>query len=276
MNSVAMRYAGRFGPPLTIATFRAVVGTLILLALARQAGADWPRGKHEWTGVGLIGLFMTGISTACLFLAAKNIPAGLVSILSNTMPLFTAILAPLVLKERLTRHVVAGLVIGLMGSILVGWRAIGGDIKPIGLVLGLAAGLFTAIGSVLYKKYPLERLDKRMLVGCQLGASAIVLGVLSIPDDRTTFTFKPMFFLAFGYLSLIGLALSFVMYSELLSRATALRSGSAAYLATLLGVVFGALLLGERLSGLVLIGGAVTIAGVALVQYAQLRRGSAG
>jgi drug/metabolite transporter (DMT)-like permease len=93
MNSVAMRYAGRFGPPLTIASLRAVVGTIILLVVARRAGADWPRGVHEWTGVSLIGLFMTGLSTACLFLATKSIPAGLVSILSNTMPLFTAILA---------------------------------------------------------------------------------------------------------------------------------------------------------------------------------------
>ncbi len=271
MNSVAMRYAGRFGPPLTIAAVRAVVGTAILLLLARKSGADWPRGKQEWIGIGLIGLFMTGLSTACLFLAAKNIPAGLVSIFSNTMPLFTAMLAPVLLKERLTKRMLIGLLIGLGGTIIVGWRAIHGDIKPIGIVLGLAAGLFTAIGSVLYKKYPLLQLDRRMMVGCQLGVSAVVIGVLSIPGSSATFTFKPMFFVAFAYLAFIGLALSFVMYSELLSRASAMQSGSAAYLATVLGVLLGAVLLGERLSWLVLIGGVVTIAGVALVQFSQFR-----
>jgi drug/metabolite transporter (DMT)-like permease len=169
-----------------------------------------------------------------------------------------------------------GLLIGLVGAIIVGWRAIDGNIKPVGVGFGIAAGLLTSIGSVLYKKYPLVRLDKRMLVGCQLGVSALVLGVLSIPDDRSSFAIKPMFFVAFGYLALIGLALSFVMYSELLSRASAMQSASAAYLATVLGVVFGAVLLSERLSWLVLIGGAVTMAGVALVQFSQLRSRIAG
>jgi drug/metabolite transporter (DMT)-like permease len=271
MNSVTMKYAGRHGPPLTIAALRAIVGSLVLIVFARKNGADWPRGRTEWTGVALIGLFMTGISTACLLLAAKLIPAGLVSILSNTMPLFTAMLAPLLLKEKMTRRLLVGLLIGLVGTVIVGWRAIHGNVRPFGVGLGIAAGLFTSIGSVLYKKFPLVRIERRMLVGCQLGVSAIVLGVLSIPDDRSTFSFTPLLFVSFAYLSLIGLALSFVFYSELLSRATAMQSGSAAYLSTVMGVGLGALLLKEHLSWLVLIGGAITIAGVALVQLSQAR-----
>ncbi len=243
----------------------------MLIVIARKNGADWPHGKSEWIGVTMIGLFMTGISTACLFLAARLIPAGLVSILTNTMPLFTAMFAPLFLKEKMTGRLLIGLVIGLVGTVLVGWRAIHGNIKPTGVVLGVAAGLFTSIGSVLYKKFPLVRLERRMLVGCQLGVSAVVLGVLSIPDDRSAFSFTPMLFISFAYLSLIGLALSFVLYSELLSRATAMQSGSAAYLSTVFGVGLGAVLLRERLSLLVLVGGAITIAGVALVQISQAR-----
>jgi drug/metabolite transporter (DMT)-like permease len=271
MNSVAMKYVGRFGPPLTIAAARAVVGSAVLVVLARRSKFDWPRGSDEWIRVGLIGLFMTGISTACLFLGARLIPAGLLSILSNTMPLFTAVFAPLLLKERLTARLSGGLLIGLCGTILVGWRAIHGKIQPAGVLLALGAAMFTAFGSVLYKKFPLVRIERQMLVGCQLAVSAVVLGAMSIPGHHKAFTFKPMFFVAFAYLSIIGLALSFVMYSELLSRATAMQSGSASYLATVIGVVLGSVLLGERLSWLVLLGGAVTIAGVAIVQISQMR-----
>jgi drug/metabolite transporter (DMT)-like permease len=270
MNSVAMRYAGRYGPPLTIAAARSAIGATMLLLLARRSGARWPKGRSEFAGVTLIGVFMTGLSTACLFLAAKQIPAGLVSIFSNTMPLFTAMLAVLILHDKLSRLMVVGLIVGLIGAVIVGWRSIHGDIAPIGLLYGLGGGFFTAIGSVMYKRFPLESLDKRMLVGCQLAVSAVVIGVLSVPDDRSTFDFAPMFWLTFAYLACIGLALSFVMYSALLSRAPVMVSGSAAYLATVFGVLLGWLMLGERLSWLVLIGGVVTIAGVAVVQLAQL------
>jgi drug/metabolite transporter (DMT)-like permease len=269
MNSVAMRYAGRFGPPLSIAAARSAVGATMLLILARRSGARWPNGRQEFAGVAAIGIFMTGISTACLFLAAKQIPAGLVSIFSNTMPLFTALLAVLVLKDKVTPLVVGGLLIGMCGTVIVGWRSLHGDISAIGILYGLGGGFFTAIGSVLYKRFPLEALDKRMLVGCQLAVSAAVISILAVPDDRSRFDFAPMFWLTFAYLSLIGLALSFVMYSSLLSRASVMVSGSAAYLATVCAVLLGWMLLDERLSWLVLIGGAVTIGGVSLVQVAQ-------
>ncbi len=274
MNSVAMRYAGRYGPPLTIAAVRAVVGASVLLLLARRSGARWPKGSQELIGVALIGFFMTGISTACLFLAAKRIPAGLVAIFSNTMPLFTALLAVLILHDKIKPQVVAGLIVGLAGTVIVGWQSLHGDIGIVGILLGLGGGFFTAIGSVLYKRYPLEGLDKRMLVGCQLAVSAVVIGLLSVPDDRSTFNFTPMFWLTFAYLSFIGLALSFVMYSALLSRGSVMVSGSAAYLATVFGVLLGWLLLSEHLSLLEIVGGAVTIAGVALVQFGPYRAAS--
>jgi drug/metabolite transporter (DMT)-like permease len=269
MNSVAMRVAGRYAPPLTVAALRAVIGAGVLIALARRSKAVWPKGRTEWMALALIGFFMTGVSTACLFLAAKNAPAGVVSIFSNTMPLFTAMLAPLILKERVSRQLLIGLIVGLIGTVIVAWRAIDGDIKALGVAFGIAAAAFTAFGSILYKMYPLVRLDRRMIVGMQLANSAVVLAVLSIPDDRTAVTVTWQLVLSFTYLALVGLALSFVMYSELLSRATAMQAGSAAYLATVVGVLCGAVLLGERLSWTVLAGGVVTIAGVAIVQVTQ-------
>jgi drug/metabolite transporter (DMT)-like permease len=271
LNSVAMRVTGRSVPPLTVATARAVVGGAILLTLARRRGASWPKGREEWTGLAWIALLMTGISTAGLFLAAKNAPAGVVSIFTNTMPLFTAMLAPLLLSERVTSRVLLGLGVGLCGTVLVAWRAIEGHIRPAGIVYGLIGASTSALGSIMYKRHPMPRLDRLMVVGMQLALSSIVLGVLASPDNRSHMTFPWTFTLSFVYLAVIGLALSFVMYSELLSRATTMQSSSVAYLATVTGVFFGAILLHERLSWLVLLGGAITIGGVALVQLGQAR-----
>lgn len=268
MNVVAMRVAGRYVPPLTTAMARSVFGGAVLLLIARRSGADWPRGRVEWTGIAWIALLMTGLSTACLFLAARNAPAGLVSIFSNTMPLFVALSAPILLSEHVTRRAALGLAVGLCGTVIVAWRAIEGEIKAIGVVFGLLGALTAALGSVMYKRHAMPRLDRLMVVAVQLLLSSVLLGAMSIPDDRSNLSYPWQFFLSFVYLSLLGLALSFVFWSELLRRGSGLQASAVAYLSTVLGVLFGAVLLGERLSWAVLVGGVIAIVGVALVQSA--------
>ena len=266
MNTVAMRVAGRAVPPLTVATARALIGSVVLLTVARRKRADWPRSFEEWKGVVAIGLVMTGLSTACLFLAAKNIPAGMLSILTNTMPIWVALLAPVMLGERATARSIVGLAVGLCGTVIVAWRAIEGNVRPIGIVYGLGAAAATALGSLLYKRYPLARLDRTMVVSMQLFASTVLLGLLSIPNDLSNVHFPWTSTVAFAYLSLMGLALSFVFFSELMRRGTGLQASAVSYLATVLGVGFGAIFLHERLSWLTLLGGAIAIGGVVIVQ----------
>ena len=185
LNTVAMRVAGRSVPPLTVAAARSLLGGTILFAIAKRRRADRPRTREEWFGVIALGLIMTGASTACLFLAAKNIPAGLVAILTNTMPIFVAILAPIMLSERITARTSVGLVIGLGGTVLVAWRAIEGDVRPLGILYGLGGAAATALGGLLYKRFPLPRLDRTMMVSTQLLCSCILLALLSIPDNRS-------------------------------------------------------------------------------------------
>jgi O-acetylserine/cysteine efflux transporter len=272
MNTVAMKVAGRTVPPLSVAAVRAVVGGVVLVAIARRRGADWPRGRGEWIGIVSIAVPMTALSTAFLFLAARNAPAGLVAIMSNTMPLFVAVLAPWLLGEATSLRSTLGLAVGMGGTVLVAWRAIEGDVRPIGIVFGLAAALTAGLGGIMYKRHPLPRLDRTMVVAMQLAVSAALLTVAAIPDDRSSMSFPPTFWLSFAYLSLLGLALSFVLFSELTRRATGLQASAVAYLATVLGVLFGAVLLHERLSWLTLLGGVVTIVGVGIVQYVPSRR----
>ncbi len=271
MNSVGMRVTGRTVPPLTVAAGRAVIGGAVLLLVARRSGADWPRGRQEWTGLAWIAFLMTGLSTACLFLAAKNVPAGLVSIFSNLMPLFTAMFAPFLLGEKITRRVVVGLLVGLAGAVVVASRAVEGEIKTIGVVFGVLAAIGSTLGSIMYKKFPLPRLNRLMIVAVQLLLSSIVLGIGAATENHGHMTFPWQFMLSFVYLTFLGLAVSFVLWSELLSRASSMQSSAVSYLSTVIGVVLGAVLLRERLSFLVLIGGMIAIAGVAIVQLDQLR-----
>ena len=226
MNTVAMRVAGRSVPPLTVAAARSLLGGTILFAIAKRRRADRPRTREEWFGVIALGLIMTGASTACLFLAAKSIPAGLVAILTNTMPIFVAVLAPFMLSERITARTAVGLVVGLGGTVIVAWRAIEGNVRPLGIVYGLGGAAATALGGLLYRRFPLPRLDRTMLVASQLLGSTVLLTLLAIPDDRSHMRFPWNFWLCFVYLALGGLALSFLCFSELMRRGSGLQSCS--------------------------------------------------
>ncbi len=268
LNTVSMRIAGHHVPPLTVATGRSLLGGLVLMGIARRRGADRPRGINEWKGLAAIALFMTGLSTAFLFLAAGKVPAGLVSILSNTMPLFVAGFGFALLGEKVSSRAAFGLGVGLLGAVVIAWRAIEGDLRPLGVIYGLLGAATAAFGSIMYKRYPLPRLDRLMVVAVQLLLSTVVLGVMSLPEDRSHMRFPWQFFLTFAYLSMLGLAVSFVFWSELLSRLSGFRASAVAYLATVMGVIFGALLLGERLAWTLLIGGIIAIAGVVIVQTA--------
>lgn len=273
LNTVAMRVAGRSVPPLSVATVRSLVGGLVLLTIAKRRKADWPRSRDEWMGVISLGLIMTGASTACLFLAAKNIPAGLLSILTNTMPIFMAILAPIMLRERLTSRTAVGLLVGMGGTVIVAWRAIEGDVRPLGILYGLGGAAATALGGLLYKRFPMPRLDRTMVISSQLLASTVLLALLAIPDDRSHMRFPWNFWLCFVYLSLGGLALSFMCFSELMRRGSGMQSSAVSYLATVLGVGFGSIFLRERLSWTTLLGGVVAIVGVVIVQSRTIALG---
>lgn len=266
LNMVAMQVAGRQVPPMTVAAARSLVGGLVLFALARRRNARLPNTPEEWKAIAAIALLMTGMSTAFLFLAVQNAPAGLASILANTMPLFTAILAPIFLNERVNLKSGLGLVLGLAGAVIVAWQAIEGDVKPAGVIYGILGAVTAALGGILYKKFPLPGLDRLMAVALQLLMSCAVLLVVAVPEDRSAMTFRWTFWLSFVYLSLLGLAMSFVFFSELISRGNALQASAVAYLSTILGVLFGAIFLKERLSPSVLLGGAIAILGVAIVQ----------
>ncbi len=271
LNTVAMRVAGRTVPPITVAAARALIGGLVLTMLARRRGAAWPTTRSQWFQIAAIAVPMTGLSTVFLFLAARNIPAGLVSILSNTMPLFVAVMATVVLGERVTSRIALGLGIGMLGAVIVAWRAIEGQVRGIGILYGVLAAVTSAIGSVMYKRFPLPGVDRLMAVAMQLLISCALVAVIAIPDDRSTMSFPKTFIVSFVYLSLFGLALSFVCFSELVSRGTGMQASAVAYLSTVLGVCFGALLLHERLSWSVLVGGIIAICGVALVQFGNNR-----
>lgn len=264
-NFVFMKKALRDTTPLLMASARAVFGGVVLTAIALAGGNHLPQ-RHQLRGIFLIALNMTAISTACMFLGAQRVPAGLASVLSNTMPLFMVVLTPLWFRDRPTRRQLVGFAIGSAGTVVIASKALDGDVNGWGIVFMLAASATGATGSIMYRRYPLADLHPLIVVGVQLLMSAVMLapvGLLTESISDTTLRGRLVF--PFVWLSTMGLGVAFVVWQELVKRG-GYYAAATTYLVPVFGVAFGIALLDESLYAYQVAGGVIALAGVAVVQ----------
>lgn len=272
-NFVAMKWVLVHLSPLVMGSVRALLGGLCLLAIVLISGIPLPRTGAEWRSVAVIALFMTTLSSACFALGIARVSAGLAGLLSNTMPLFTLLLAGPLLGERPGLVAWAGLLVGFAGTGIIAWPTVTGSGDPLGILFVMAAPASWALGSILLKRQPLDHVHPLAMVATQLLMSAVGIFVLAgIFEGFGRFEPAPQLWLPLLYASLPALALAFVIWTEILRRGSAIQASATAYLVPIFGIAFGALFLGERLSMLELAGGLLVLMGVAAVNAPGVAR----
>lgn len=271
-NFVAMKLALVHSSPLLLAALRALLGGALLLAIASARGARLPRERRLWLGVFHISLQMTTLSSAFMMLGVARVPAGIAALLANTMPLFMAIVAPLLLAERTTRLGALGLLIGFGGTAVIAAPGGAAAPDPLGIFFMLLAPALWATGSVTFKRLDLSQLDPLMLVAIQLLMSAVGLTVLTAVLEPTRLERNPGLIAPLAYTAVLGLALAFVIWNEILRRGSAVQASATAYLIPVFGILSGALVLDERLAPAQLLGALLVLVGVALVSSSGTRQ----
>ena len=232
-NFVAMKLILLHMSPLVMGTVRASLAGLFLLALVRLRGIALPERPAEWRSIAVIALFMTTLSSACFALGIARVSAGLA---------------------------------GFLGTGVIAWPTLSGEGEALGIFFVMAAPASWALGSILMKRHDLGHVHPLAMVAVQLLMSAVGLGVLAaLFEGFGYFEPTPALWLPLLYAALPALAFAFVLWTEILRRGSAVQASATAYLVPLFGVGFAAWWLGERLSTLELLGGALVISGVAAV-----------
>lgn len=172
LNDITAKLVVTDLPVLEVAFFRFLFGTLSLLPLLLLNGIAafrTPRlGMHFIRGSLLFAamtLWTYGISV---------VPLTVVTSLSFTTPIFILILAPILLKEKVTKPLWGATFIGFIGALVV-LNPAGFDFNPISLVLLISSCLF-ALLDVINKKYVLRETMLSMLF-----YSALVTATLALP-----------------------------------------------------------------------------------------------
>ncbi|MDJ0791161.1 MAG: DMT family transporter [Acidimicrobiia bacterium] len=251
----------------TVLTIRTAVATAALTGWAamnrvRPSPLAWRHGS-------LVGVLRIGLAPL-LFMASLNyISAGVEGLIITLVPATTALMAAALIQEHVTQRQVTGLIIGLIGTSLIalaGDSGLGaeGDVAA-GFALAGAGVLVGSLSGVLQRKYaPLH--DTTELAAPMFVSGlvvALVAGLIVGFDDVGTYDAG-----LWALLVALGLGSTLLPFGATLyasKHATATVVSITAYLAPLVGVIGGVLILGEELTPVILLGAAFATIGVALV-----------
>jgi drug/metabolite transporter (DMT)-like permease len=120
-SSIFIRFAQTDAPSLVIAALRLTCATLLMAPLAwtRHRGELETLGRKEIIPGAIAGIFLAvHFATWISSLAYTSVASSVVFV--STGPLWVALFSPVLLHERLTRAVLIGLTIAVLGGIIVG------------------------------------------------------------------------------------------------------------------------------------------------------------
>jgi drug/metabolite transporter (DMT)-like permease len=262
--------AGKIGvadcPPLLM------LGTRFLLAAALILGVTLVRQERwnmSWRDIGVFALL--GIANNALYLdlgytGLQTISAGLGSLIVSANPVFTAVLAALLLGEPLTWRRIAGLALGIIGvAFIVAHRLEVGSDSLHGILFTLASLGSLVAGTLLFKY-----LAPKGNLWIGNGIQNLAAGIATAPVALTVSSFGdvvPSMRLlgAFTYLVLLGSVLGFLLWFHLLKVCGATVASSYHFLMPPLGMLFAWMVLGEHVVAFDLLGIVPVALGIYLV-----------
>lgn len=269
MAGVGTRYLfGEGVTTFTVVVVRTLTATAAMVVVGLSSGARVDRAA--WRHGSMIGVLRIGIAPILFISSLQYVSAGVEGIFITLIPATTAALAAAILGERLDRNQIAGLLIGLLGTLLIvasgesGIGGEGGDVR-IGALLALCGVIAGASSGVLSRKYAPHHRTTDLAVPMFATGSvvAVAAGLLAADIEFSGVA-------ATSWLTLIALGLgsTFLPFFATLfasSHTTAARVALTGYVAPVVGVVAGVLLLDEVLTLPIVVGASLALAGVVIV-----------
>ena len=266
---IAGRIAAPQMAPTTAALIRYVTASIALLAMALATEGGLPAlDRRQWVMVLLLGF--TGVAgyNYLFMVGLESVPASRGSLIMALNPAATMIGAALFLREPITIAKIVGALLALTGvaielgggnplSLISG--GIGqGELAIFGCVIGWAA--YTLIAKKIAGPSALAITTYAAVSGTlMLAVLVMVRGDPLIP--HTT----PRVWLALVYMGVLGTALAFVWFLEGVKTLGPARASIFVNLVPVAAITLGVLLLGERLTPAMLVGAALVISGVWII-----------
>lgn len=286
--SLLIRFAQHEVSSLVIAAYRMGLSGLILIpfTLPRYSGEIRRLSRRELLLAAFAG-FLLALHFATWILSLEYTTIASSVVLVTTQPLWVALLAPFLLKERLSPFIAFGLLVALVGTVGIGvsdacsqtssglacpplneftqGRAFWGDL--LALAGAWAGAGYILIGRVLRPKLPLTP-----YIFLVYGMAGLVLIAMVTVSGHPAFGFSPMIYLYLLLLALLPQLLGHSSFNWALAHLPA-SYVSIALLGEPVGAsILAAILLGELPSGLKLLGIGLILAGILVATIRKSRQ----
>ncbi|MCR4539581.1 DMT family transporter [Pseudomonas sp. 18.1.10] len=258
--------------PGQLALLRFLIASLFMGGVALVLGIGRPRLRDlPWLLVlGFFGVFLHHTS---LNYGQQFVTAAASSVLAQSAPLFSVLIAFFALKERVSAWRWGCVLLGLLGVLMVMWGNQGvSDIDPRGLSILLAA-LSWSVYFAIQKHYA-HRYSPLTLACYMVWAGTLMLGV-NLPGLPAAVAQAPLAEnLAVLVLGIFPSALAYLAWAYVLKHVEVSRASVAMYLIPPVAMLMAATLLGEQIAANVVLGGVIVLASVAAISL-EGRRGRA-
>ncbi len=272
---LAIRITVQGLPPLSSAGWRFLLGAGILAAILASRGGvrRLQATRPQLRSCALLGFLLPAAGNGLVSTGEDlGAPSGIAALLIAAVPLWVIVYRA-TSGDRPSRRTAAGVLLGFAGLVgLIGAAGIGGEVMIGPCLIIVVASVCWSFGSWKMPSLTLPK-DPFVVAVYEMAFGSIFLmlaGALSgepmlpaaAPRDS---------WLAWGYLVIFGSVIAFTAYAWVLNAAPISLVATYAYVNPVVAVLLGWLILAEPITPAILIGGAVVVAGVALVVSAERR-----
>jgi drug/metabolite transporter (DMT)-like permease len=259
----AIRVALKAYTPAQLGFFRFTVAGLLLLGIGAmmRLRIPAPRDLLRMAALGVLGIALYALG---LGYGQKQVPAGSASLLIASSPVWMVLIAAALGRERPSAKALLGIGISFAGVALIAGRSGAGlSFEPHAAAV-LGAAIAAAAFSVAQRGLVLRYGALRVTIGAVWGGTLALLpaagGLLpAMQHAPLSATLSVL------YLAVVPGALGYAAWAYVSARASAAAAGSALYFVPAVSMLLSHLLLGEVPSAIAIAGGALVLAGVAVV-----------
>ena len=266
LNYIIGKIALREFPPVLLTCVRTTIaGAFILpIYLWRESGRRKTWAWHELRGLLLLGIFGVIANQLFFVLGLAWTSVGHAAIIMTLMPVMVLLLAAFVGQERITARKVAGMIVAATGvGALQLEKKSGSSATLLGdsftFLCVVSLAIFTVRSKQIIERYGSLTINTVAYAGGALAIAPITIW-LSLRHGLGRVSAAAWWSVA--YMSVFSSVLAYFIYSYALTHMPASRASAISYLQPLGATVLAVALLGEPVTGMLVIGGVLVLAGV--------------
>ncbi|MEO1053410.1 MAG: DMT family transporter [Bacteroidota bacterium] len=245
---------------LTLGRFIISSVTLGILAIIYRPARIQKKDRMRFILASLSGVVIYNIA---LNYGQQSVSVGSASFLINTVPMLTTLLSFLILKEPIRIQTAVGIFVSTVGIALITLSESVDFKLNTGILLVLGAALSQAVFFIVQKPL-LTRYSPFTVISYSVWLGTLFLLPFSGDIMQIQSASAPTIVSLF-YLGIIAGAVGYLVWAFVLSKMTASKAASFLYFVPVVSIILSFFLVGETPSALLIIGGAIAILGVYII-----------